>query len=399
MNLKNFLEQIDIEQIYQHILKLEYVKDPIDTFDKLNEAADYIKSKFEQYELKVQEHVFKVEGFEGEFRNIEGYIGHGRSPELLIVSHYDTVANCPGANDNGTGISVMLEAARNFAQVETKRNLRFICFSLEEFNPTIELKKREISRKYGIIDKYNRPTSLKTSKLMKKFRHIYGSFMDKGDILPSALIKATRELELDLTESELNYFQELSKLYEIVTTHATTGKTGIMGSSAWVNDNLNNQKEIIGVMDLDSVGYTSKDKFSQKLPLGLKYKPFPNYKINQKQSVGDFLTIIGDKNSGRIADIFCEQCRLDYIDLGYVRIQPSLSFDQMAKNLNQLLWADHAPFWQKEIPGLFLTDTGNLRTPYEHIPADTIDKLDFEFIEKVCKATIATAFKLTINEN
>ena len=34
----------------------------------------------------------------------------------LIVSHYDTVAKSPGANDNGSGIAAMLEVARGWSK-------------------------------------------------------------------------------------------------------------------------------------------------------------------------------------------------------------------------------------------------------------------------------------------
>jgi len=56
-----------------------------------------------------------------------------------------------------------------------------------------------------------------------------------------------------------------------------------------------------------------------------------------------------------------------------------------------LLRSDHAPFWREGIPGLMVTDTANFRYPFYHTQADTIDKLDFNFMTKACKATIATA--------
>jgi len=58
------------------------------------------------------------------------------------------------------------------------------------------------------------------------------------------------------------------------------------------------------------------------------------------------------------------------------------------------LRADHAPFWRAGIPALFSTDSGEFRTKYYHRPSDTIDTLDFEFITKICQATIATTIEL-----
>jgi len=390
MNVINIIKGVNKELLYEHILRLEGTKNPIESPDKLVEAADYILNKFKEYGLLVAEHHFKIEGFDRTFRNIEGFIGNEDCSDILISSHYDTVINSPGANDNGTGIAVMLEAARIITKEHKNKNIRFICFSLEESNPVIELKRLKIAQKFQLIDNKYRPVSLRAANLIKRHRTIYRSLMDKGLILPDALKEAFNALKSELKPNEFNYFRDLINIYDIVDSFTTMGKTGLMGSSAWVATNFKSINKINALINLDSVGYTSNQKNSQQMPYGLKFKSFSNYKINEKASKGDFLAVIGDNNSKNLAYAFCNQCRFPSIDLGYVNIQPALSFDQIAKNLNMLLWADHAPFWKNNVPALFLTDTGDLRTPYEHTPADTIDKINFDFLEKVTKATIAT---------
>lgn len=56
---------------------------------------------------------------------------------ILVGAHYDTISEnpsiaAPGADDDASGIAVVLEAARIFAQVELKRGVMFAAFAGEE---------------------------------------------------------------------------------------------------------------------------------------------------------------------------------------------------------------------------------------------------------------------------
>jgi aminopeptidase YwaD len=52
-------------------------------------------------------------------------------PIIVIGGHYDTVPAGPGANDNASGVAVMLELARVLAK-EQRAELRFVAFGAEE---------------------------------------------------------------------------------------------------------------------------------------------------------------------------------------------------------------------------------------------------------------------------
>lgn len=53
--------------------------------------------------------------------------------EVLILScHYDAMPNCPGADDNGTGVAAAIELARTLKDFKTKRTIRLAFFTLEE---------------------------------------------------------------------------------------------------------------------------------------------------------------------------------------------------------------------------------------------------------------------------
>ena len=50
----------------------------------------------------------------------------------MLGAHYDSVAAGPGANDNASGVAVMLEAARVLAEEDLPFDLRVVAFGAEE---------------------------------------------------------------------------------------------------------------------------------------------------------------------------------------------------------------------------------------------------------------------------
>ena len=58
--------------------------------------------------------------------------GKGGSP-ILIGAHYDAVPGTPGADDNATGVAVLLELARAFAALPAKYPVRIVAFDMEEY--------------------------------------------------------------------------------------------------------------------------------------------------------------------------------------------------------------------------------------------------------------------------
>jgi aminopeptidase YwaD len=51
---------------------------------------------------------------------------------VLVGAHYDAVPGCPGADDNGSALAVLLELARAFGDAPARRPIRLIAFDLEE---------------------------------------------------------------------------------------------------------------------------------------------------------------------------------------------------------------------------------------------------------------------------
>ena len=52
---------------------------------------------------------------------------------IVIGAHYDTVPGTPGADDNGTGVAVLLELAAEFASRPLKYPVQLVAFDMEEY--------------------------------------------------------------------------------------------------------------------------------------------------------------------------------------------------------------------------------------------------------------------------
>jgi len=98
----------------------------------LRAAGRYIADFMERWGLRVRKDGYRVGGIDCE--NIEGTLdGEDPSKPCIVVgAHYDTVPGSPGANDNATGVSALLELVRRLSSRRLLRTLRFVAFANEE---------------------------------------------------------------------------------------------------------------------------------------------------------------------------------------------------------------------------------------------------------------------------
>jgi len=93
----------------------------------------FIEREFHSYGLKVESDYFLYRG--KSFRNIVGRLSSSQArPWIILAAHFDAVENTPGADDNASGIVVLLEAARILTQVKLRSPVVFCAFNLEEWN-------------------------------------------------------------------------------------------------------------------------------------------------------------------------------------------------------------------------------------------------------------------------
>ncbi len=115
---------------------------------ELSSAADFIEDKFRSYGCDVKRQAFTYNN--NTYHNIIAEVNPVRKKVpselsngvkgtedvedgiLVIGAHYDTVIGTPGADDNASGVAVLLELARLTALKPLKKTIRFVAFCLEE---------------------------------------------------------------------------------------------------------------------------------------------------------------------------------------------------------------------------------------------------------------------------
>ncbi|MHA2232831.1 MAG: M28 family peptidase [Candidatus Hodarchaeales archaeon] len=387
-------EMVDINRLYNHILSLEGIKHALDSYDALMQSAEYIEKTLQQYGLATNRQFFPVRGWNKEFYNVEGALEKemDRSkPTLLVTSHFDTVYSTPGADDNASGVAAMLEVARVLKEQNYDKNVIFVSFNLEEFSPELQSEIRKAGRELNIYDDSFRFLSWPLKKYAGVFKkQIIAKGPVEGFLNDEEWKKFAADAESELTEGELLFFEEQNRIFREAAQDDPFGRSFCLGSSAYSKYVVENQMNVVGVVNLESIGFTSSKPHSQTLPAGVRLDMFETHDIDPEQMLGNFITVFSDTNSEELASAFFAATKRETIDLPCAVLAVPLNYQEIKQNMPDLLRSDHAPFWRCNIPAIMVSDTATFRNPYYHTGGDTINTLDFPFMKKVCQATLAT---------
>jgi Zn-dependent M28 family amino/carboxypeptidase len=155
---------------------------------------------------------------------------------------------------------------------------------------------------------------------------------------------------------------------------------GLLGSQEFVT-NYGSHKDKINISQahiLEMVGYSQNFSGSQRVPPGLPIR-IPNR--------GNFIGLIGNHRSHRLLDqtLITAKTYLPNFPVLGLKI-----YFKLEKVFSVLRRSDHAPFWEAGIPALMWTDTAEFRNPNYHLPTDTPDTLDYEFLRQVTQLLLAS---------
>jgi Zn-dependent M28 family amino/carboxypeptidase len=143
--------------------------------------------------------------------------------------------------------------------------------------------------------------------------------------------------------------------------------TRFMGSRVYAAAARREGMRIAGMICLEMVGYTCRERGCQQYPFPLMFFGYPR--------TGDFIGIVGNFGSRdfarRLKHSFQRSRHLPVISLNVPFngwIVPSVRL------------SDHAAFWDEGFPAVMVTDSAFFRNPHYHRASDTMETLDFEFM-------------------
>ncbi|MEH2069826.1 MAG: M20/M25/M40 family metallo-hydrolase [Nostoc sp.] len=117
--------QVSADMLLTHIQNLNFQRY---TTTERSRTRTYITNELKKFGWKP-----KLEKFTNGVNIFAERVGTNKAAKAILVgAHYDTVAFSPGADDNASGVAVMLEVARLLGSRSTPRTLQLAFFDQEE---------------------------------------------------------------------------------------------------------------------------------------------------------------------------------------------------------------------------------------------------------------------------
>ena len=135
--LDSIIDRISLDSIESYSVVLESFGHRFSGTASNAASIDWLTNKFVDFgydSVTVQEFTCNVLGLPTTCRNVIAVKTGMTNPryQIIVGGHLDTVEDCPGADDNGTGTAAVLEIARVLQDVETNLTFIFILFDGEE---------------------------------------------------------------------------------------------------------------------------------------------------------------------------------------------------------------------------------------------------------------------------
>lgn len=159
-------------------------------------------------------------------------------------------------------------------------------------------------------------------------------------------------------------------------------ENGMLGGREHARFSKASGGDLRGMVSLEMLGYCDHTPGSQSLPRTLRGL-YPD--------TGDFIAVIGNQNSAGLIEQFATG--MESVDGLPVE---KLQVPDNGNGLQATRLSDHSPFWDAGYPALMITDTSFMRNPHYHMPTDTADTLDMQFLHVVTEAAVNATRRLIL---
>ena len=157
-------------------------------------------------------------------------------------------------------------------------------------------------------------------------------------------------------------------------------ENGMLGGREHARFSRGSGVDLRGMVSLEMLGYCDHTPGSQSLPRTLRGL-YPD--------TGNFIAVIGNQNSTKLIEQFA--AGMESVDGLPVE---KLQVPDNGNGLQATRLSDHSPFWDAGYPALMITDTSFMRNPHYHMPTDTVDTLDMQFLHLVTEASVNATRRL-----
>ncbi len=131
-HIHSIASEVHIERLKSYVKAVEGLRHGWENYDALEGKAKFIEETLRSFNLKVESQ--EVPFCKRTYRNIIATMeGVDKEKEwILLGAHYDAAWGSPGADDNASGVAVLLEAANILSKQKLERTIQFVAFTLEE---------------------------------------------------------------------------------------------------------------------------------------------------------------------------------------------------------------------------------------------------------------------------
>jgi len=123
---------LESSRLKAHVLKLskDFFPRNHTATKNLDECAEYILAHFKKAGADTSKQEFTVYG--KRYQNVIGFFGDEAGERIVIGAHYDARMYTPGADDNASGISGLIELAYLIGKENIDTGIELVAYTLEE---------------------------------------------------------------------------------------------------------------------------------------------------------------------------------------------------------------------------------------------------------------------------